>query len=242
MPLGWQAIALLKFMGFSTKFAGDRYAPRGGQVCTIFVLNHPIPGEMVIRHLPEPELCLRLRNGEERAFREIFDRFHHRIYNFGMHFLKDHAQSEEIVQITFLQFWMYRENLDPQHAIAPLLFTIARRTLIDAWRKAASTQKFRMRIRGLVQPSANVTDEQILAGDLDRMTQAAIGKLNEHQQKVFKLSRLDGLSYDEIAQRMQISRNTVKYHLGNALRTLRSHLGKEGVHYLLFFSALSCLE
>lgn len=95
---------------------------------------------MVIKHLPEPDLCRRLAAGDERAFREVFNRFHRKIHQFAFNFLKNKEQSEEVVQDTFLSFWLHRMKVNPEQPIAPFLFTIARRTLTDAWRKSVTSE------------------------------------------------------------------------------------------------------
>lgn len=187
---------------------------------------------MTIKHLPEPELCRSLINGDERAFRKVFDRFHRKIFQFAFNFLKDKAQSEEIVQDTFLNFWLNRERLDPSQPIAPLLFTIARRSLVDAWRKATHSERFRQHVRQFMASVSNETEEQVMRNDLERITQEALRLLNQQQQQVFQLSRNDGLSYEEIAEQMQISKHTVKYHLVNALKILKAHFNKHGIGYL----------
>lgn len=190
---------------------------------------------MIVRHLPEPELCRRLINSDEQAFREVFDRFHRKIYQYSFNFLKDRTQSEEIVQNTFLNFWLHREQIEPTLPVAPLLFTIARRTLIDVWRKSAASKKFRSQIWQFIESVSNETEEHVMMEDLQRVTKDAMSQLNERQRKVFMLSRQDGLSYDEIAERMHISRNTVKYHLVSALKILKTHFGKHGVLSLFSF-------
>ena len=192
---------------------------------------------MVIKHLPEPDLCRRLSAGDERAFREVFDRFHRKIYQFAFSFLKSKERSEEIVQDTFLSFWLYRTKIDAEQPIAPFLFTIARRTLTDAWRKAATSERFREQLRHVADLSSNDTEDEVFKNDLERITQGALRKLSDQQHEVFALSRYEGLSYDEIAERMHISKNTVKYHLVNALKVIRSHFGEHDVLYFIFFSS-----
>ena len=193
---------------------------------------------MTIKHIPEPDLCRRISAGDELAFREVFDRFHRKIYQFAFNFLKSKERSEEIVQDTFLSFWLYRERIDVDQPIAPFLFTIARRTLTDAWRKAAVSERFREEVRLYMDGASNDTEEKVLMGELEQITQDALGKLSAQQQEVFALSRYEGLSYDEIAERMHISKNTVKYHLVNALKVIRTHFSEHDILYIyaLMFS------
>lgn len=173
-------------------------------------------------------------DGDEFAFREVFNRYQQKIFQFAFNFLKDKEQSEEIVQNTFLNFWLHRERLDPNLAFAPLLFTVARRTMVDAWRKEASSERFREHVRQHMDSTCNETEERVLLDELERVTSEALHQLNTHQQEVFRLSREEGLSYQEIADRLGISKHTVKYHLMNALRQLRAHFKRHDIHYLYF--------
>lgn len=176
----------------------------------------------------------RLHQGDETAFRLIFDRLHRKIYLFAYHFLKDKSQSEEIVQDTFLNFWLHREKLDRLRPIEPYLFTIARRTVTDYWRKAATAENFRNQLYQRMEVSRNDTEEVVLLKDLQRITEEGLQMLSYQQQQIFRLSRFDGLTYEEIAEKMQISKDTVKYHLVNAMKKLREHFEKYDVIYIIW--------
>lgn len=193
---------------------------------------------MTIKHIPEPEFCRLLLAGDEHAFRVLFERFHRKIFQFAFNFLKCKDQSEEIVQQTFLRFWQTRSQLDPSRPLAPLLFTIARRVLIDSWRKQAASTRFRENIARHMNMTTNETEEQILSSDLARITEEALGKLSEKQHEVFTLSRYEELSYDDIAERLCISKHTVKYHLVNALKIIKEYLKKHDVGSIYLFCSL----
>src|SRR5690606_28645294 len=165
----------------------------------------------------------------------LFDRFHGKIYQFAFNFLKNKEQSEEIVQHTFLNFWLNRSKLDPDRPIAPYLFTIARRMLTDAWRKAAASSRFREYIQQRMELVTNETEERILSDELANITRDALNKLSEQQHQVFTLSRQEGLSYEEIAERLHISKHTVKYHLINALKIIKAHFHKHDIIFFLLF-------
>jgi RNA polymerase sigma factor (sigma-70 family) len=76
------------------------------------------------------------------------------------------------------------------------------------------------------QTTTNETEEGILLEDLERFTEQVLGSLPKQQQLVYRMSRQQELSYDEIAEELNISRNTVKNHLVSALKTLRTQLQK----------------
>lgn len=176
----------------------------------------------------DTELVRRLQQGDKSAFKHLFNYYHRRIYLFAFQFLKNSTLSEEVVQETFLSFWIHRERLDEQKAIAPYLYTIARRTVTDHWRKAATSRVFLDSLFRKLETSHNVTEEQIGMRELEYITETGMQQLSVQQHMVFMLSRNEGLTYEEIAERMQVSRNTVKYHLVNALKILRRHFEQHG--------------
>jgi len=76
----------------------------------------------------------------------------------------------------------------------------------------------------LLDPEANIVEDQILTKENERRLQLALDHLSPQQKLIFTLSRHQGMKHEEIASRLNISRNTVKTHLVHALKTLRDLL------------------
>ncbi len=185
------------------------------------------------------QLILRLQAGDETAFREVFDRFNQKIYGLACHFLKNKEQGKEVVQETMLRFWEHRLKLSTDYALAPYVYTIARRVTLNMLRQAASSRAASMKLWQSVPAYHNDTEEAILGADLERVTVQILNILPPRQQEIFRLSRFEGLSYEEIAVRMNISTHTVKYHMMAALKVLRTHFNEaEIVFGFLAFSLL----
>lgn len=182
----------------------------------------------------DTDLTISLKNSDESAFREVFDRYHRKVYQFAYSFLKDKEQSEDIVQEAFLNFWMYRENLSLNLPIAPLLFTMTRRVIINYWKKCASSNKFKQQLLISLEEADNNTEAYAISRDIERISEEALQLLTVQQREIFLLSREEGLTYAEIADRLHISRHTVKYHLTNALDIFRQHFAKYGILYTYF--------
>ena len=185
-------------------------------------------------YIDNKNLAISLRNSDKSAFREVFDRYHRKVYQFAYSFLKDKDQSEDVVQEAFLHFWMYRQKLALDVPIAPLLFTITRRIILNYWRKSATSDKFRQQLLHSLEEGGNDTEAYIVSQDIARISEEALQLLTEQQKEIFLLSREEGLTYAEIAEQLHISRNTVKYHLTNALNTFRQHFAKYGIFYSYF--------
>ncbi|WP_158796241.1 RNA polymerase sigma factor [Pedobacter sp. L105] len=175
--------------------------------------------------------------GNESAFTTIYDLYSEKVYRIAFRFLKDRAQSEEIVQETFISLWLSREKLDADGNIWLYLFVIAKRLSLNTLRQICKSTDLAEKLFHSVAEGHNNTEEEIFVRDLEQYAERIIEKLPRQQKLVFKLSRVDGLSYKEIAEQHNISPNTVKNHMVEALKTLRSHLNAVDFVYLslLFF-------
>ncbi|MDR6567401.1 RNA polymerase sigma factor [Chitinophaga ginsengisegetis] len=191
------------------------------------------------RESPDVQLILRLQAGDETAFREVFDRFSQKIYGLACHFLKNKDQGKEVVQETMLRLWEHRLKLSVDYALAPYVYTIARRVALNLLRQAASSRAASLKLWESIPAYHNDTEETVLGADLERITGQILSILPPQQQEIFRLSRFEGLTYEEIAVRMNISPHTVKYHMMAALKVLRTHFNEaEIVFGFLAFSLL----
>jgi len=181
-------------------------------------------------------LLTQLQAGNEYAFKVIYETHQQKIYHFAHSFLKDKALSDDVLQETFLSLWTNRARLDPLRNIEPILFTICKRLVIDAFRKSTATSRQRQNLLRLIAHEDNGTEEHILYTDLMQFTESTIAGLPQQQQKVFRLSRFEGRTYEEISDLLSISKNTVKNHLAVASKKLKTVLISQGV-----FSALLAL-
>lgn len=190
----------------------------------------------MLRGRTEKDTLLALKAGDESAFREIFDQNFRKLYAFSFRLLKNKEQAEEVVNDTLMNVWTNRERLNPDFPIAPYLYTISRRLALNALRQIATSQKAIDQLWLSMENASNDTEESVLLSDLQRFTESALVTLPPQQQMVFRLSRFEGLNYDEIAVRLNISRNTVKNHLVAALKTLKTHFNQSDVTYFILLS------
>src|SRR5690606_15474068 len=165
-----------------------------------------------------------LNNGNEQAFRIIYNKMYAKVYRFAYALTKRRDQSEEVVQETFLRLWLHRADVDATRSLDAFLFTIARRLVIDMMRNATSTAALRDSLWSTMQKENHATEETILENNLAALVDEAVAQLPAQQQLIFKLSRDQGLTHEEIAIKLGISKNTVKNHLVSALKTLKVKL------------------
>lgn len=177
----------------------------------------------------------RLRDGDEAAFRLVYEQLSERVYRLAFRFLKDIEQSEEIVQEVFLNLWLSRERLDENGNLWLYLYVIGKRLCLNALREIHRSDDLFKRLLVNMKEASNSTEEQIIAADMERLAEEVVSKLPRQQQLIFRLSRTEGLSHHEIAEKLHISQNTVKNHMVEALKTLRIHLKSSDLIYFIIF-------
>jgi len=190
--------------------------------------------------LPDSDLVLRLRNGEEVAFKIIFDRWFKKLYYFSFKYLKSKEEAEEMVQETMMQLWVTREKLDERYPVSSYLYTIVKRLSLNRLKQIASSKSAAEYHFVNLKVTVNTTEDALSLSELKRITAEALALMPEKQQQVYRMSRNEGLSLDEIALSLGILKNTVKKHLSEALKMIRIHFSSR--YYILLVSLISIIN
>ena len=175
--------------------------------------------------LDEKDLLSKIALKDEVAFRIIFDRYQRRIYTFSLKLLKSNDLAEEIVQESFLKLWLVGESLNKISNLEGYLVMIARNRIIDQIRLNEQQTRLITKHEQRWAEEHNETEEQILLRDARSLIDQTLQSLPRQQRQVYQLCHLEGLKYEEAAERLHISPLTVKSHMQQALRTLRERLG-----------------
>ena len=169
-------------------------------------------------------LFRQIASGDEHAFQQIFERFRSRLLSYLIRFTKSSEEAKELTQEIFLKLWLNREYLaeieSPQHYI----FVIARNKAVDYLRKAALDSRMRQNLWESINEYRNSTEEQVYVNDSARLINEAIYKLSLRKQAVFRLSRIEGLTHDQIAVQLNISKNTVKNHIVASVKFIKNYI------------------
>ena len=170
----------------------------------------------------EKALLAQIAAGDEKAFGKFFDLYKERFYSVVLKMTRSDLVAEEIVQDVFMNIWQKRETLADIDNPSSYFFTAVYRRVYTHYRKIAQERKL-LQFTSETKDSVNTTDEMILARESQQLISLAITKLPPRQQLVFKLKQ-EGLSREEIARQLQISPNTVKNHLADALKFIKAFL------------------
>ncbi|MDR0794173.1 MAG: RNA polymerase sigma-70 factor [Chitinophagaceae bacterium] len=164
--------------------------------------------------------------GDEQAFAVLFERYRDRLYSYLVRVTKSKETAEEATLDVFLKIWNARAALKEINNFDAFLFRVAHNKALDYIRQAAGNRSLQKEIWADLQKLATTetADQKLLKADTEAKINDAISHLSEQRKEAFRLSREELLSYDEIAQRMHISRHTVRNHITAALSFIRRHL------------------
>lgn len=179
----------------------------------------------------------RLIHGDEAAFAAVYDCYAQKVYRAALRFLKDTAQSEEVVQEVFIQLWIYRDKLDADRNLWLYIFVITKRLSLNMLRQAHRASNATEKLLLQTEVAVNNTEDFVIQHDIEQFTEKIIEQLPPQQKLIFQLSRVEGLTHKEIADQLHISPNTVKNHMTDALKKLKAQLkyADFGLLVLLFF-------
>jgi RNA polymerase sigma-70 factor (ECF subfamily) len=172
------------------------------------------------------ETCLvqALREGDQTAFRTLYEDYHGRLYGFSLRFVKSPALAEEVVHDVFLKIWEHRATLRTDSSFRSYLFTIAKNHLLTLLQRANQEARIKQEIADHLPTSHCQPEEQVIYNDYLHYAQQAIASLPPQRRLVFETCRLQGKSYEEAAQLLAISPGTVKDHIIKAKKAIRHYL------------------
>jgi len=187
--------------------------------------------------IDESQLLEAFANGDKKAFEKLFREYYDSTCRYVIRVIRDQDTTEEIVQSTFVNLWEKREMLRSDISFRSYLFRAAYNTALNyikhqkvVARHVASKQD------RIEEVKRNFVSHQP-DFELQKRIDHAVGELPPQCQRVFRLSREEGLKYHEIAEELGISKKTVEVHMGKALKILRENLGD----YLTIFLPLTLL-
>lgn len=190
----------------------------------------------------ERTLILRLIDGDEEAFCELYAAYKNRLIYFAMRFLKSRDYAEDVFQDAFTVIWQGRRFINPDTSFSSYLYTIVRNRILNQLRNLEKEENLRDYILSQAVDYSDDTRQHILANDLRNLISSAMHQLTDRQREIFEMSREEQMSHREIAEALGISVNTVQEHISSSLRILRSYLKKYVVTYADLVLLLICLR
>lgn len=192
----------------------------------------------------EQRVILRLQQDDSDAFLELYNQYHQPLYHYVLRFVKSPAIAEDVLQDVFLKIWEIRSRINPDLSVKAYLYRICRNSVFKLLKKMAVDENLRVQVLQQFGQSVADADLKVLWQQYETLLQAAINRLPPQRQKVFRLCREEGKTYEQVAEELGISRNTVKEHMVLAMKLIREHIDQYGdtpTHFIFLLLLLSDL-
>lgn len=172
----------------------------------------------------EKKLVELLKDSDPEAFTSLFRSYGRKVYHFSIGYLKSKEEAEEIVQDTFFKIWQNRSTLNTSCSFSGFVFTIAHNLILNRIRKVRNQSAVEEHLRVNELAESNPTEEKIMQDDFERIRQSALSQLPDRRRVIFELIRENDMSYQQVAEKLNISVKTVEAQMTEALRHFRKKL------------------
>lgn len=171
---------------------------------------------------PDENILTKVTQGDENAFAELYNYYKSPALRFTTSLLKDEEEAENMVQDVFLKIWIKREQIKPEYNFSSYLFTCLRNMAFDYFKKMEKSEQLRKQfMEGMMLIADDEREEKERRMSL---LNNAVESLSVKRKLVLKLNIEEGKSYQEIAEFLRISKNTVKNQLVKAKQILRDKM------------------
>ena len=172
----------------------------------------------------EKDLLRQIAEGNETAFKTLFEKYRNKLYYYLLHITKSREVAEEIVMDVFLKLWLGKELAREIDQFDAFLFRVAQNKAIDFLRSANRDHTLRHFVWEEMQSAAEQADSRVICTEIKTTIRQAVKQLSPQRQLVYQMSREDNLTHDQIASRLNLSRNTIKNHIVESVRFIRGYL------------------
>lgn len=174
--------------------------------------------------MSERELIIQLKQGSYQAFDKLYAQYSPHLFSFCFSYTKSKSDASSIVQDTFIRLWKIRGAIRDVDSLRPLLFTIAKSYLINAYNKRVNSDLYADFVCYSNTPDLTFADSNLSYCEFVEMIKCMLKKYPATQQRVIILSKLHGLSIKEISACLNLSNQTVKNQLSLGMKRLKQEL------------------
>lgn len=187
------------------------------------------------RHFVDHSALVRgLVAGSQDCFEKTYHLYSKKVYGVARSFYLSHDNAEEIVQDVFFKLWKSRANIKATHSLEAYLITITKNTVFKFLRSKSVRQNYLIQSSESSNTAKNSTEDMVNYNELVSNLNDVLTQVSPKRRKVFKMIKFDGLTMDEVAKKLNLSRRTVEHHLYHATKFIKSKL-------IISLFALMCL-
>lgn len=168
-----------------------------------------------------PEVVNGLREGDHRAYEQVFLHYKKPIENFLHTLTRSRETAREITQEIFMNVWIKRERIDSSKSIKNYLYRIARNAAINHFNQQKVKEKYERYATPISEEDIYGSDKLLIAKETEILIEIAVNRMPKLRKRVFEMSRYDGLTNEEIAERLGMTRDSVASHLYLATKDIK---------------------
>ncbi|HEY4334927.1 MAG TPA: RNA polymerase sigma-70 factor [Puia sp.] len=192
-------------------------------------------------HHNEQELLRLLAQDDMQAYQQLFERYWDQVYGAVLRLTKTPEEAKDLAQDIFLKLWDKREKLTEVRNFRSYLFTISRNLVYDQLRTKVFRESNREFLVNYFSYNRSSPQELLEQKELGAVLNGAIASLPPQLRKVFNLHRIEGLTHEEIAEKLNITPISSKTYMVRALMTLRREIRKHSGK-LLFLTGVALIH
>jgi RNA polymerase sigma-70 factor (ECF subfamily) len=183
--------------------------------------------------MTDAKLFLKIKDNNSLAFQQLYNKYYQRLLSYIITFTKDRDQAKDIVQEAFVILWTNRESIDTSKSPKSYIFFVAKNIFIDHYRKEKRDLQFLIELKETALSEHLENDNEEIKQRIEKMKRM-IENLPEKCKIILKLSKIEGLNYQEIANHLNISPKTVESQMRIAFNKIREQFSEEDL--IFFFS------
>ncbi|SKC96393.1 RNA polymerase sigma-70 factor, ECF subfamily [Chitinophaga ginsengisegetis] len=190
----------------------------------------------------ETELLTKIAAGDEAAFKQLFEHHRKKLYQYVLAVTKSREVAEEIVIDVFLKLWTGRELITHIQHMDAFLFKVAYNKAMDFFKLAAKNAKLQKLVsEQMAAHQEQSADYSLLNNECREILNNAYKQLSPQRRLMITLSREKGMTHEEIATELNLSRNTVKNTITDSLKIIKQYLLNNHITPVVYILLLSDL-
>ncbi len=185
----------------------------------------------------ETEILILVSQGDEIAFAKLFEHHHNKIYGVALKLTRSAVLAEEIVEDVFYKIWSGRSRLLEIQNFNAYLFTITRNHVYKTLQQIAKNYQTINLVENSEIVAPGRTEDYVLDKEYTSILHQAVTRLPKQQKKVYSLIKERGLKREEAASVLDLKPETIKFHLAEAMKSIRSFcaLHLDMILFIIFF-------
>ena len=185
------------------------------------------------QNLNDYELTALLKDGDRGAFTEIYNRYHWLLHIHAYKWMRNREEAKDIIHELFSNIWSKHQTLSFEPNLSAYLYASTRNRIFNLVSRKKIESSYITSLETFINQGECVTDYLVRENQLKEIIEKEIEAMPPKMRTVFELSRKQNLTHKQIAEKLDISEQTVRKHVQHALHTLRVKFGLLAVLYFL---------